>query len=161
METPGQLPQPSCARTWTSQGGSWGQNLVGCVGRPAPFIRPRKAAGAWLCSHCCLHAALFLFSNPTAAGEISQQNGECRGHVGWAVAVVGCGCEFPTLPAPSTRPGSPQGLCTCLCLCPASPQLVQQLPPPLHPPQNCLARLQSQAVRSWEMSPCVCSAESR
>lgn len=94
MEMPGQLPQPSCTRTWTFQGQPWGQNVVRSVGRPAPFIpqsQPTggKPAGAWLCSHCCLQAALFLSSNPTAPGEISQQNWKCRGPVGWAGTGVG------------------------------------------------------------------------
>lgn len=65
---PGQLPQPSCGRTWTLQGGPWGQDRVRCAGSPAPFIpqsQPTagKPAGTWLCSHCCLHGPL-LSSNP-------------------------------------------------------------------------------------------------
>lgn len=48
---------------------------------------------------------------------------------------------------------SPKGLRAWLCFCPVFSHLVPlQLPPLLHPSQNYLAGLQSQTLRSWEMS---------
>lgn len=63
--------------------------------------------------------------------------------LGWHWSRVGCGCAFPTLPAPSTHPGCPQGFfpgCASALHLPSFPQ------PYTHP--KCLG------IRSWEISPC-------
>lgn len=152
---PGQLPQPSCGRTWTLQGGPWGQDRVSVLGaqhHSSPKASPQLES--LLGPGCALTAVFMGLSFPQircqgdlpAKLEVQGTHGE-GGH--WSG--VGCGCEFPILPAPSSCPGSPQGLCSCLCLCPVSPQLVLQLP--LHPPQNRLA------PRSWAISPALLCRE--
>lgn len=149
MGMPGQLPQPSWSRSMDFAGRVLG--VLGDQHHSSPQVSPRVET--LLGPGCALTAALTDLSsfpqircqgNFTAKLEVQGAPG-----VGWHQSGVGCGCEFPTLPAPGTSPGSPQGLCTWLCLCPASPQLVQQLPPPLHPPQNRLARLQSREVGKY------------
>lgn len=131
----------------------WGQNMVGCVGRPAPFIPQCQARVESLLGPgyaLMLPSQTSLPFSKSTAGEISWKNQSAGDtQVGLALEWGGLWLWI----SHCTRPGSPRGLCTWLCLCPASPQLVQQLPPPLHPPQTHLARLQSRDLRGWETSP--------
>ena len=60
-------------------------------------------------------------------------------------------------PQASTLVLAPRGFAPGCTSAPYFPILFHCSFPPLHPPQNCLAGLQSQALRSWETSSCVCS----
>lgn len=85
--------------------------------------------------------------------------GGVGGRVGWAGTGSAVGLPRTACPACPPNPRTrPEGSCSWLrCCSPFSHLVPLQLPPPLHPPQNCLAGLQSQALRCWETSSCVCS----
>lgn len=159
LEMPGQLPQPSCSGHGLCA--FWGQNMVGCVGRPAPFIPQCQARVESLLGPgyaLMLPSQTSLPFPKSTAREISRKNSKCGRHAGWVGTRVGwaVAVNFPLHPSWLT----PRALHLAVplpCISPTRPT-ASPTPTPTPNPPGLAAEPGSQGLGNI---PRLCSAESR
>lgn len=139
----------------------WGQNMVGCVGRPAPFIPQCQARVESLLGPgyaLMLPSQTSLPFPKSTAGEISWKNSKCGRHAGWVGTRVGwaVAVNFPLHPSWLT----PRALHLAVplpCISPTRPT-ASPTPTPTPNPPGPAAEPGSQGLGNI---PRLCSAESR